>query len=134
MEKEFNVYELIDKKIRIETERYEESCITVIIFTHIYWQDAKYTPYLVYKNFPAIPLGAVVTNHNINDLNIINSLDPHFFTAPWYQEIAELIIWDWELAQNISAFKFSKMWYWPTEEEFKALDALQEKNMLLEIS
>lgn len=108
MEKEFNVYDLIDKKIRIEKERYEEYCMTIIVFRHVCWWEAKYDPYLIYKKFNDLPAKAIITNKNIDDINIINNWNPFFPNTPWYTEVAELITWNYEMAQITSGFEKSK--------------------------
>ena len=125
METTYNLPDKIDHKLRIMKEKYEGDCMTVIIYEHACSEFAKFPIYLVYLKFCGIPASAIITDKNIDDINIINDRNPKDPNWKQYWELAIKITWDWELSQLVSAFKYSGLSAWPSEEEMK-IESLRE--------
>lgn len=121
----FNVREKIDHKLWKTMEKHEFPQVTIIICEHSANESAKYPNYLAYAKFDSLPIAALITSSNIDDLPEMNDWNPSNCIGKDYQEIAIKFSWNWELWQVISAFKHSGLWAYPTEEEIE-IEALKE--------
>lgn len=122
-----NVREKLDHRLWKIMEKHEFWEITLTICEHSANALADYPIFLFYLKFGSLPISAVITNSNIDDLSQINDWNPSNCIGKDYQEIAIKISWYWELSQIVSSFKHSKIKGYPTEEELE-IELLKENN------